>query len=180
MALSMACSAAKRPEAAEICDQAPICFRSEGMITPSGGSDAPGPYTLVADVVSDQAIAWVRVAFRRTRNGELQAQEERFLERTESGIYMGSLDGRTGDVLHYRLDTVMSGSEELIFWPGPSSDNMLTLRLLLPGQVWDAGAGSDAGGSGEAGPADGGFEAGVATDAGGPGPLVDAGPVDAG
>lgn len=135
------CDQASRSGTGEICGTAPICFRAEGMITPAGATHAPGPYTIVADVVSDQAVGWVRVAFRRTRQGEVQAQEEFQLEQAENGLYIGTLDGRSGDVLHYRLDTAQAGSSDLIFWPGPDVEQMLTLRLLLPGEVVDAGVG---------------------------------------
>ena len=133
------CSQASRSGAAGICGAAPLCFRTEGMITPQGATDAPGPYTVVADVVSDQAVAWTRVAFRRTRLGIVQAQEEFLLERTESGLFIGTLDGRSGDVLNYRLDTALSGSTDLVFWPGPDAEDRLTLQLLLPGETVDAG-----------------------------------------
>ncbi len=180
------CTQAARSGAAELCGEMPVCFRAEGMITPTGATDAPGPYTVVADVVSDQAIGWVRVAFRRTRQGEVQSQEEFRLERTESGLYIGTLDGRSGDVLNYRLDTAQAGSTDLVFWPGPDADQMLSLRLLMPGEVLDAGLPGGGHDGGDGGLRDGGVEDGgpgdgsVGPNDGGPPDIDDAGLVDAG
>lgn len=178
------CTQAARSGATEVCGEAPVCFRAEGMITPTGATSAPGPYTVVADVVSDQAVGWVRVAFRRTRQGDVLDQEEFRLEKTESGLYIGTLDGRSGDVLHYRLDTAQAGSDALVFWPGPDAEAMLSLRLLMPGELIDAGQSGGSGGNldggdgdlGDGGPGDGPVPA---NDGGAPG-SIDAGVVDTG